>query len=142
MSEDDDLLAIAGLQHFAFCRRQWVLLPIESRWAENFPTADGTLMPEKAHDRERGSADQARGFVSVRRSREFPGNAMFGNIPGVRTASRRPAGRNCGSPIRWAALTWSLPHGECGLKLLVIIDCSGNKDVAPPAGAWMEIRQE
>ena len=29
MSEDDDLLAIAGLQHFCFCRRQWALIHLE-----------------------------------------------------------------------------------------------------------------
>lgn len=35
MYGDDDLLAISGLQHFAFCRRQWALIHIEQQWQEN-----------------------------------------------------------------------------------------------------------
>ncbi|MEA4833237.1 MAG: CRISPR-associated protein Cas4 [Oscillospiraceae bacterium] len=45
----DDLL-LSGLQHFAFCRRQWALIHIEQQWAENFFTVDGGIMHERAHD--------------------------------------------------------------------------------------------
>ncbi|MEE3403247.1 MAG: CRISPR-associated protein Cas4 [Acutalibacteraceae bacterium] len=41
---------LSGLQHFAFCRRQWALIHIEQQWAENFRTADGRLMHDRAHD--------------------------------------------------------------------------------------------
>lgn len=47
---EDDWLQLSGLQHFAFCRRQWALIHIENQWAENFRTVDGSLMHEKAHD--------------------------------------------------------------------------------------------
>ena len=41
---------MSGLQHFAFCRRQWALIDIEHQWAENFRTIDGSLLHENAHD--------------------------------------------------------------------------------------------
>lgn len=47
---EEDWLQLSGLQHFAFCRRQWALIHIESQWAENFRTIDGSIMHEKAHD--------------------------------------------------------------------------------------------
>ena len=46
----EDWLQLSGLQHFAFCRRQWALIHIENQWAENFRTVDGSLMHENAHD--------------------------------------------------------------------------------------------
>lgn len=49
---EEDFLQLSGLQHFAFCRRQWALIHIENQWAENERTVDGVLMHEKAHDRE------------------------------------------------------------------------------------------
>lgn len=49
---EEDWLQLSGLQHFAFCRRQWALIHIESLWEENFRTADGRLMHEHAHDQE------------------------------------------------------------------------------------------
>ncbi len=48
--EDDELLQLSGIQHFAFCRRQWGLIHIEQQWAENFRTTDGELMHKNAHD--------------------------------------------------------------------------------------------
>lgn len=48
--EEEDWLQLSGLQHFAFCRRQWVLIHIEAQWAENDRTVDGRLMHERVHD--------------------------------------------------------------------------------------------
>ena len=47
---DPDLLQLAGLQHFAFCRRQWALIHIENQWAENLRTVEGNLLHRRAHD--------------------------------------------------------------------------------------------
>lgn len=47
---EEDYLMISGIQHFAFCRRQWALIHIEQQWAENFQTVDGELMHKNAHD--------------------------------------------------------------------------------------------
>lgn len=48
--EEDDYLLLSGLQHFAFCRRQWALIHIEELWVENLRTAEGRLLHERAHD--------------------------------------------------------------------------------------------
>ena len=48
---EDEYLALSGLQHFGFCRRQWALIHIEHQWTDNFRTVDGTLMHERAHDK-------------------------------------------------------------------------------------------
>ena len=50
MYSEDDYLQLSGIQHFAFCRRQWALIHIEQLWDENYLTAEGRLMHEKAHD--------------------------------------------------------------------------------------------
>lgn len=47
---EDDFLLLSGIQHFAFCCRQWALIHIEEQWAENYRTADGRQMHERAHD--------------------------------------------------------------------------------------------
>lgn len=44
---------LSGLQHFAFCRRQWALIHIEQQWAENERTIDGRLFHATAHDEEK-----------------------------------------------------------------------------------------
>ena len=50
MYADDEFLALSGIQHFAFCRRQWALIHIEQMWADNLLTTLGDLMHERAHD--------------------------------------------------------------------------------------------
>ena len=44
------LLALSGIQHFAFCRRQWALIHIEQLWEENVRTVEGKIMHERAHN--------------------------------------------------------------------------------------------
>ena len=39
---EEDFLQLSGLQHFAFCRRQWALIHIEQQWQENLRTVEGT----------------------------------------------------------------------------------------------------
>jgi CRISPR-associated exonuclease Cas4 len=46
--EDDDALPISGLQHLAFCPRQWALIHLEQAWVENGRTAEGRLLHERA----------------------------------------------------------------------------------------------
>ena len=50
MYHEEDFLAISGLQHFAFCRRQWALIHIEQQWQENVLTVEGHALHDKAHD--------------------------------------------------------------------------------------------
>lgn len=44
----EDALPISGLQHLAFCPRQWALIHLEKAWAENRLTAEGRLLHERA----------------------------------------------------------------------------------------------
>lgn len=41
---EDEYLMLSGIQHFAFCRRQWALIHIEQQWEENTRTVIGELM--------------------------------------------------------------------------------------------------
>ena len=48
---EDDFLALSGIQHFRYCRRQWALIHLEGQWRENYRTADGRAMHQRANDR-------------------------------------------------------------------------------------------
>lgn len=50
MYSEDDLLQLSGIQHMAFCERQWSLIHIEQAWAENSRTLEGKFLHEKADD--------------------------------------------------------------------------------------------
>ena len=63
--EEDDFLQLSGIQHFAFCRRQWALAYIELQWQENVRTVEGKLLHEKAHD---PSLMEKRGDVIISRA--------------------------------------------------------------------------
>ena len=45
----EERLTLSGLQHFAFCRRQWALIHIEQQRAENLRTVEGDLLHDRAH---------------------------------------------------------------------------------------------
>lgn len=53
MYKEEDYLMLSGLQHFAYCRRQWALIHIEQQWQENERTIDGHLFHKVAHDADR-----------------------------------------------------------------------------------------
>jgi CRISPR-associated exonuclease Cas4 len=46
----DELLYLSGIQHFAFCRRQWALNQVEDQWQDNVLTVEGKQMHERADD--------------------------------------------------------------------------------------------
>lgn len=48
--KEEDYLQLSGIQHYAFCKRQWALIHIEQQWNENYQTTAGMLMHEHAHD--------------------------------------------------------------------------------------------
>lgn len=50
MYKEDEFLQLSGIQHFAFCRRQWALAYIEMQWQENVRTVEGKILHENAHD--------------------------------------------------------------------------------------------
>lgn len=61
---EEDFLMLSGIQHFAFCRRQWALIHIEKQWEENVRTVEGHLIHERAHDK---LLSETRGNVLISR---------------------------------------------------------------------------
>jgi CRISPR-associated exonuclease Cas4 len=62
---DDDTLPLSGLQHLAFCPRQWALIHLEQLWVENIRTAEGRLLHERVDlpgERRRGDVRTVRGM--------------------------------------------------------------------------------
>ncbi|MCX7715493.1 MAG: CRISPR-associated protein Cas4 [Clostridia bacterium] len=47
---ENDFLNLSGIQHFAFCSRQWALIHIEQQWADNLRTVEGEILHENAHN--------------------------------------------------------------------------------------------
>lgn len=64
MYAEEDYLMLSGIQHFAFCRRQWAIIHIEQQWAENERTTAGELMHKKAHDE--GSIEKRGDLLTIR----------------------------------------------------------------------------
>lgn len=64
---DDNLLALSGIQHFYFCKRQWALIHIERQWEENQRTVEGQHIHERADD---PFISETRGEVII--SRAYP----------------------------------------------------------------------
>lgn len=64
MYAEEDYLMLSGIQHFAFCRRQWAIIHIEQQWADNYRTTAGELMHRKAHDE--GSFEKRGTLLTVR----------------------------------------------------------------------------
>lgn len=44
---DETLLMLSGIQHFAFCPRQWALIHVEQQWVENVLTVEGQHLHER-----------------------------------------------------------------------------------------------
>ena len=47
MYSDDELLPLSGLQHMAFCERQWALINVEGLWKESSDTTRGKFFHER-----------------------------------------------------------------------------------------------
>jgi len=65
MYSEEATLLLSGIQHFAFCRRQWALIHIEQQWNENLLTAEGKILHENAHE---GQQCEKRGGFLITRS--------------------------------------------------------------------------
>jgi CRISPR-associated exonuclease Cas4 len=75
MYDEDDYLLISGIQHFAYCRRQWALIHIEALWADNSRTVGGNLMHERVHSPD---AAEKRGDIITTR-----GMPIFSHTQGI-----------------------------------------------------------
>ena len=89
MSEPD-FLPLSGIQHFAFCRRQWALIHIENLWAENVRTVEGNILHERAHDE---TQTESRGDVLILRGLRVASEALgFSGACDVVEFHRHPNG--------------------------------------------------
>lgn len=50
MYSEDEFLPLSGLQHIAFCERQWALIHLHQVWIEDGRTADGRIAHNRVHD--------------------------------------------------------------------------------------------
>lgn len=50
--DDEQLLALSALQHYAYCPRQFALIDIEQIWEENRFTAEGQVLHQRANSGE------------------------------------------------------------------------------------------
>ena len=57
MYEDNELLALSGLQHIAYCERQWALIHVERMWEDSSDTIRGVHFHERV---------DTSGYVTVR----------------------------------------------------------------------------
>ena len=62
---EEDYLLLSGIQHYAFCPRQWALIHIEELWLENYLTATGRILHANVHD---GDHVEKRGDLMIFRS--------------------------------------------------------------------------
>ena len=121
---EEDWLLLSGLQHFAFCRRQWALIHIEDQWAENYRTVDGHLMHERVHDQKfresRGDRPTVRG-LAIRSARlDISGQCdavAFFKDPAGRKRPRQIAKQcvNYGQQVQNSVLSvyWMPLNAEC-----------------------------
>lgn len=63
--DEDECLPLSGVQHIAFCRRQFALIHVERQWVENTLTFEGRAIHDRAHD---PFYFESRGAVLVSRS--------------------------------------------------------------------------
>ena len=73
--KEEDFLLLSGIQHFAFCKRQWALIHIEQQWQENLRTIEGAILHEKTHD---NTIKEKRGNLIISR-----GMAIFSRNLGI-----------------------------------------------------------
>lgn len=111
MYGEDDFLALSGIQHFSFCRRQWALIHIERLWNDNVLTVEGSLMHERAHHdalRERRGDHIAVRGLAVRSSRL----GVAGSCDVVEFHAAEDGHPLFGEDGLWAALPVEYKHGR------------------------------
>ena len=78
MYADDELLLLSGIQHMAFCERQWALIHVEQQWWDNVRTVEGHHLHERVDD---PFFDESRGDIKI--SRSIPVVSRYIGLRGV-----------------------------------------------------------
>lgn len=109
--EPDDYLAMSGLQHFSFCRRQWALIHLEQQWAENLRTAEGRLEHSRAHDEKQ--TEKRGGLLIVRGMRVISHRLGLTGICDVVEFHADPSGVSLRNhPGAWLPIPVEYKHGH------------------------------
>ena len=61
---DDRLLMLSGIQHYAYCPRQWALIHVEQEWNDNHLTLEGEYIHNRVDNPE--CNDYVRGIITQR----------------------------------------------------------------------------
>lgn len=96
--DDDELLALSALQHFAYCPRQFALIHIEQIWEENRFTAEGQILHQRANSGEaetRGDLHVARSLRLVNHTLGLTGIADVVEFHKAETGAALPGRDGC-----------------------------------------------
>ena len=111
MDAPDDYLQMSGIQHFAFCRRQWALAYLEQQWAENLRTTEGQLNHARCHDDTR---TERRGDLLITRGMRVVSHRlrMSGNCDVVEFRACADGIPLQSTPGRWQPYPVEYKHGH------------------------------
>lgn len=112
---EDDWLALSGIQHYAFCKRQWALIHIEQLWQENVRTTAGQLEHERVDDY---AQSETRGNLLILRSlRVFSRKLGITGICDVVEFHRDDNGVELhGRDGKWSAYPIEYKHGHSKVR--------------------------
>ena len=111
MDAPDDYLQMSGIQHFAFCRRQWALIHLEQQWADNLRTTEGQLNHARCHDDTR---TERRGDLLITRGMRVTSHRlrMSGNCDVVEFRACADGIPLQSTPGRWQPYPVEYKHGH------------------------------
>ena len=101
MYGDEDLLALSGLQHLAFCERQWGLIHLEQVWSDNVDTLRGQFLHERADTAGYSNEDGThyeRSMSLVSHTLGLYGIADIVEFSGIRQTEIHPVEYKAGKP--------------------------------------------
>ena len=96
--QDEDLLALSGLQHLAYCERQWALIHLEQMWTDNAETVAGELFHERAN---LPGYTELNGIVARRRVRLTSYTLGLYGIADIVEYGRDSSGLECVTPVEY-----------------------------------------
>lgn len=112
---EDDWLALSGIQHYAFCKRQWALIHIEQLWQENARTTAGQL--EHARVDDYGQSETRGDLLILRSLRVFSRKLGITGICDVVEFHRDHDGVELnGREGKWSAYPIEYKHGHAKAK--------------------------
>ena len=143
MTESEDYLQLAGIQHFSFCRRQWALVYLEQQWSENLRTAEGRLEHERAHD---DTLTEKRGGLLIIRGMRVVSHRLrlSGECDVVEFRADEDGVELCGREGKWMPMPVEYKHGTSkendadrlqlcaqAMALEEMLSCDVQRDISP-----------